>query len=852
MDEDDQNDEYIQELDDNDDDEYNDDEALDEVNENDMGMNKPGYGAPYQIIGNQYINYKGRPQSAKVTANNFSNARHNFYPKKDDNSGQNPMKAYQNNYQGDALNIVRNYGGGNKAKRPMSASHMGRSGRNGSTEQVIASTLTAQNSKMPTEISYMDIKRMKPRRINQEKERLYEQVIKLKVQMNSFKSENLKLRTQLKFMEKEEYAKEGIIENLASNNEVTTIGRLGNIINNKKMTESYLTTALKRQVKDLKQLIKEREDEIISYKKNFKSTKINELDIELRSYMDECLRLRHLLEDTVKSKDPLTDPDQVNKIEEQFQQQNDIINSMQNENQDLREILNQKESETLEWRNLVEEYQKRINRLRPAAKDNKKLRKMNKEKKNELQKIRQELLLLRSKTSPEVKVKVDEMMRKQDDLAGKVGNNKMKIVTLKKDKTKLQEQKKELLDKFEELENERDQLAQEVEEEANLKRKFEELYSEEREKNLALRKYLDELDKDDKKHIPRNQSARPKSASKYGRKNDSQNDTKNDQDKIDEVQEEFTGTKDQFGSDASEEKEILLNKIIFSDIEAIAIELRDTFKIRRIPFHKIKNEFPNEPITLTEFKDILMTQYNLEETDALMTARYIFEEDEDEGDEKVMFDEMKQLEHEHLVDSIQRFIRLNETVDAYRLSENHQESDRIEESIPNQSIEVEQYNRKRQDQEPDDEIEDNYSDAIDESVHEEVEEEVKPTKDSPKIEEEKPKRREIRSEPDQDQQSESEIDEDKGLTIAENCFNKMADAMKARNTTTIDHFKDYIGSQVVDTDDGQKFEIVYIHPESFLEGIEALGLDLSDEEIKCLMIILVKPELDNIILVQDL
>jgi hypothetical protein len=616
-----------------------------------------------------------------------------------------------------------------------------------------------------------------------------------------------------------------------------------------------LTTALKRQVKDLKQFIKEKEDEITSYRKNFKSTKINELDIELRSYMDECLRLRHLLEDTVKSKDPLTDPDQVNKIEEQFQQQNDIINNVQKENQELREIINQKESETLEWRNLVEEYQKRINRLRPAAKDNKKLRKINKEKKIELQKVRQELLILRSKTSPEVKQKVDEMIRKQDEFAGKVGNNKIKLTVLKKDKNKLQEQKKELLEKFEDLENERDQLAQEIEEEANLKRKFEELYSEEREKNLALRKYLDQIDRDEKKKIPRNQSARPKSASKYGRKNDSDNAIRDEDERIQGVQEEFNGTKDQFGSDASEEKEILLNKIHFSDIEAIAVELRETFKNRGIPFHEIENEFPNEPLTLTEFRDILMGQYNVEETDALMTARYIFEEDEEDEDDKVLFDELKQLDPESIIDSIQRFIRLNDTVDAYRVrgEVERKDTDPIEEEIPHEMIEVEQVKSQEQAYESDEEIEDNYSDNNHENVHEASIEDVSPDKDYPMIEEEEqPKRREFKSEPDRDQQSESEIDEDKGLTIAENCFNKMAEFMRAKQTTTIDHFKDYIASQVVDTDDGQKFEIVYIHPESFLEGIEALGIDLSDEEIKCLMIILVKPELDNIILVQDL
>ena len=76
--------------------------------------------------------------------------------------------------------------------------------------------------------------------------------------------------------------------------------------------------------------------------------------------------------------------------------------------------------------------------------------------------------------------------------------------------------------------------------------------------------------------------------------------------------------------------------------------------------------------------------------------------------------------------------------------------------------------------------------------------------------------------------------------------------MKSKNTTVIQHFRDYISSQVAEAEDGKEYEIVYIPPMGFLEGIQLLGVNLSDIEIKCLMVILMKPELDNIILVQDL
>ena len=407
---------------------------------------------------------------------------------------------------------------------------------------------------------------------------------------------------------------------------------------------------MKRQIKDLKTEVKEKDDEINAYKKNFKNTKITELDIELRSYMDECLRLRHLLEDTIKSKDPLIDPDQATKIEEQFEQQNAIIANMQQENHQFQEMLNQKENETHEWRNLVEEYQKRLNKLRPSAKENKRLKKLNREKKTELNKIRQELLLLRSKTTPEIKAKVDEMMRKQDDLAGKMGNNKTKMISLKKEKTKLQERSNKLAEQVDNMEAEREQMQQELEEEHNLKKKFEELYSEEREKNLALRNHLDEITKDENKaQIPRNQSARPRSASKYGRKNDSNNATKSGDEKLNQ------GTQDDFGSNASEEKEILLDKISFADVESYAAQLRNTLQIMNISYDDIVKVLPRSGIGMHELKNLLVGSFQFDSDEALMASKYIFEQ-EDDDESKQLFDEDKQLESFKVAERLQNFV----------------------------------------------------------------------------------------------------------------------------------------------------------------------------------------------------
>jgi hypothetical protein len=59
-------------------------------------------------------------------------------------------------------------------------------------------------------------------------------------------------------------------------------------------------------------------EEIEALKRNIKSTKITEIEIEMKMYMDECTRLRHQLEEVIKSKDTFADPEELKIIEEKF------------------------------------------------------------------------------------------------------------------------------------------------------------------------------------------------------------------------------------------------------------------------------------------------------------------------------------------------------------------------------------------------------------------------------------------------------------------------------------------------------------------------------------------------------
>lgn len=71
---------------------------------------------------------------------------------------------------------------------------------------------------------------------------------------------------------------------------------------------THLTNSLKRNVKDLKSQLHIKETECQQLKKNLKATKISEIEVEMKIYVDECTRLRHMLEEVLRSRDPLSDP----------------------------------------------------------------------------------------------------------------------------------------------------------------------------------------------------------------------------------------------------------------------------------------------------------------------------------------------------------------------------------------------------------------------------------------------------------------------------------------------------------------------------------------------------------------
>lgn len=89
-----------------------------------------------------------------------------------------------------------------------------------------------------------------------EKEHLYEEAIKLKIQSNSFKEENVKLKTKVKMLENEMAKKEKTIEDMFAQNVQTmsnpkqtfsnpTLAPLGQTAQ-KMQSETFLVMSLKK------------------------------------------------------------------------------------------------------------------------------------------------------------------------------------------------------------------------------------------------------------------------------------------------------------------------------------------------------------------------------------------------------------------------------------------------------------------------------------------------------------------------------------------------------------------------------------------------------------------------------
>jgi len=113
---------------------------------------------------------------------------------------------------------------------------------------------------------------------------------------NNLTTENTRLKTRVQMVEVELQRKDKVIDELLAQQEQNfglPQAKFSSGPGRIKATETHLVINLKRKVKDLNNECGKRSEEIEALKRNIRSSRLQEVEVEVKIYMEECARLRH-------------------------------------------------------------------------------------------------------------------------------------------------------------------------------------------------------------------------------------------------------------------------------------------------------------------------------------------------------------------------------------------------------------------------------------------------------------------------------------------------------------------------------------------------------------------------------
>lgn len=109
--------------------------------------------------------------------------------------------------------------------------------------------------------------------MQQERERLYDDVMKQRITTNNLKEDNTKLRTKLHMLESELLKKDKVIDDLILQQEHIG-GKFG--VRHAHKPDSHLVINLKRKIKDMRSELSNQQDENEALKRNIRNTRMSE------------------------------------------------------------------------------------------------------------------------------------------------------------------------------------------------------------------------------------------------------------------------------------------------------------------------------------------------------------------------------------------------------------------------------------------------------------------------------------------------------------------------------------------------------------------------------------------------
>lgn len=437
--------------------------------------------------------------------------------------------------------------------------------------------------------------RTRPKRFLKDKEGLYDDAIKLKKAYNGLKTENTRYKTRIKKLETELLNQQREMdEYIMSQNQ----GRLDYGLNYSyvKNQGSHITHSLKNQVKELKSDMKKKDEEMTKIKRSLKATNIQELEVEMKLYVDECTRLRHMLEESYKN---MMDPNEMAKIEERFQMQDNYLVNLQTENQELAETCAKMQQILQNQQEDSQAQSKLKNKLNKILGNKKKLSKNLKLKEKELNQLKKDLTEARR--------------------VSKGGGSSMKTLN-----ERLNKYQKELDDKNSVIDRLRDDAQLKNDTIAQLREEIEEL------KNQA---YVQEP-VESQERIEQNFQPEPIAQSKQEKveevdEDDDYNDDEYDDEYKDDVDQQDPNIIDddaQEVKDDDKDEPRGESKAIISEIDADPLfeKLKLLMQRNNIPYNNMSQLFPKD-ITIMSLEHKLKSLGMKDAEERLILCRYIIE-----------------------------------------------------------------------------------------------------------------------------------------------------------------------------------------------------------------------------------
>lgn len=126
---------------------------------------------------------------------------------------------------------------------------------------------------------FYTLSRLLPNIVKEDKELLFEENLRLKAQSHEILEENMLLKTRVKQLESKKKKKE------------------------KKEPNLTLISALKDKIKELNERILEKDEEISGLRRNIKTCKIEESEVQIKEMEEECKRLSNYLAEFMKQKE---------------------------------------------------------------------------------------------------------------------------------------------------------------------------------------------------------------------------------------------------------------------------------------------------------------------------------------------------------------------------------------------------------------------------------------------------------------------------------------------------------------------------------------------------------------------